>query len=105
MKNKVFTLFLLLFMSLNVVHAYVIEMLDTHSCHVSEYVHNINDTLKSDAVEDDICHMHHFFHIVFILPETIHEPSEKGFTQKPYANTKTYEYNSYDNFLKPPIGV
>ncbi|QOP44792.1 hypothetical protein [Sulfurimonas paralvinellae] len=103
MKNRLLTLFLLLSMSFNIAHAYVIEVLDTHSCHVSEYVHDLND--NSETSDNDICHMHHFFHIAIILPEIINELSDKGFTQKPSSNTKTYEYNSYDNFLKPPINA
>jgi hypothetical protein len=89
-------------MSFNIAHAYVIEALDTHPCQVSEYVHEYHD-MKNTVADDDICHLHHFFHIAFILPEINQELSHKSFAQKPYSNTKTYEYNSYDNFLKPPI--
>ncbi len=105
MKNRLLTFLLLCSICFNIAHAYVIEVLDTHSCHVSEYVHDINDGSKSDMAEDDICNIHHFFHIAFILPEINNEFSHKDFTQKPYSNTKTYEYNSYDNFLKPPINA
>ena len=35
-------------MSFTILHAYVIEALDTHPCHVSEYVHDFND--NSDMV-------------------------------------------------------
>ena len=104
MKNRLLTLFLLFSIGFNVAHAYVIEVLDTHSCHVSEYVHEVNDT-ENTVVDDDICHLHHFFHIAFILPEIKNELRHKGFTQKPYSNTKTYESNSYNNFLKPPINA
>lgn len=103
MKNRLLTLFLLFSIGFNIAHAYVIEVLDTDSCQVSEYVHEVNDT--SDAATDDVCHLHHFFHIAFILPEINNELRHKGFTQKPYSNTKTYEYNSYNNFLKPPINA
>ena len=102
MKNRLLTLFLLLSISFNIAHAYVIEALETHSCQVSEYVQECHD-IKNTAADDDVYHLHHFFHIAFILPEIKRELSHKGFTHKPYSNTKTYEYNSYDNFLKPPI--
>ena len=92
-------------MSFNIAHAYVIEALDTHPCHVSEYVHNMNDNLSNDMADDDICQIHHFFHIAYILPEIKSELSHESFTLKPYSNTKAYEYNSYDNFLKPPIAL
>jgi len=90
-------------MGFNIAHAYIIEAFDTHPCHVSEYIHDINDTTQDDMVDDDICHMHHFFHIAFILPEIMNELSQKSFSQKHHSNIKTYEYNLYDNFLKPPI--
>ena len=103
MKNRLLTLFLLLSLSFNIVHAYVIEAFDTHSCQVHEYVHEFNES--SEMADDDICHIHHYFHIAFILPEMSSELSNNGFTQKPSSNTETYEYNSYDNFLKPPINA
>jgi len=104
MKNKILTLFLLLAMSFTVGHAYVIAALDTHPCHVSEYVHEISD-LTASAADDDICHLHHFFHIATILPEVNPLIQRIRFTQQPHSNTKRYEYNSYNNFLKPPINA
>ncbi len=88
-------------MGFNVVHAYVIEALDTHPCQVSEYVHDVSGS--SEIADDDICHLHHFFHIAYILPEIDVKLSHKTFDVKPYSNIRIYEYNSYDNFLKPPI--
>ena len=88
-------------MSFSIVHAYVIEALDTHPCQASEYVHDCND--NSDMANNDICHIHHFFHIAYILPEVHVKLLRKSFGEKPYTHTKTYEYNSLNNFLKPPI--
>ncbi len=102
MKNRLLTFFLLCSICFNIAHAYVIEVLDTHSCQVSEYVHEVND-IENVVADDDICHLHHFFHIAFILPETNVILSRENFAAKPYANNKKYEYNSTKNFLKPPI--
>ena len=90
-------------MSFSIVHAYVIEALDTHPCQASEYVHDFND--NSDMENDDICHIHHFFHIVYILPDVYVELLHKNFGEKPSSNSKTYEYNSLNNLLKPPINT
>ena len=105
MKKNLLALLLLLSMSFNIAHAYVIEALDAHPCQASEYVHNINDTLQNDTPENDICHMDHFFHIAFILPELEISLSRSNFTHLPFSNIQKYEYNSYDNFLKPPINA
>ncbi len=88
-------------MSFSVVHAYVIEVLDAHPCQVSEYVHDLNN--ESEIADDGICHLHHFFHIAYILPEVDVKLSHKTFDAKPYSTITLYEYNSYDDFLKPPI--
>ncbi len=88
-------------MSFSVVHAYVIEALDTHPCQVSEYVHDLSN--ESNIVYDDICQLHQFFHIAYILPEIDVKLLHKTFDTQPYSNIKIYEYNLYDNFLKPPI--
>ena len=89
-------------MSFSVLHAFVIEALDTHACEISEYVHDINEQVDEPS-EGDICHIHHFFHISFIIPELQVELPCKKFSQKPSSRDMIYEYNSYANFLKPPI--
>lgn len=88
-------------MGFNVVHAYVIEALDTHPCQVSEYVHDVSGS--SEIADDDICHLHHFFHIAFILPTVSFKFSQDNFTQNPFSKSSLYEYDSSKNFLKPPI--
>ena len=105
MKKNLLTFLLLLSMGFNIAHAYVIKAFDTHSCQASEYVHNINDALQNDTPENDICHIHHFFHIAFILPELEISLSRNNLLQRPFSYSKKYEYNSYNNFLKPPIHI
>jgi len=90
-------------MSFSVLHAFVIEALDTHACQVSEYVHDINEQEIEELSQGDICHIHHFFHISFIIPDVQVALPYKKFSQKPSSRDTIYEYNSYANFLKPPI--
>jgi hypothetical protein len=104
MKKKLLTLFLLLSMSFSVLHAFVIEALDTHSCEVSEYVYELSEQVY-EVTEDDICHLDHLFHISFIIPQLQVAFLCQNPSQKPSSTDKIYEYNSYDNFLKPPIGA
>lgn len=101
MKKRVLTLVLLLSIGFNVAHAYVIEALDTHPCHVSEYVHEFhNDT---SAPTDDICHLHHFFHIVFLIPQIDFAVGDNYVPSQPLSETELYSYTPDTNFLKPPI--
>jgi len=103
MKNRLLTLFLLFSISFNIVHAYVIEALDTHPCQVNEYIQEFHD--ENNIPADDICHLHHFFHIAFILPEIDEIQTHEHLTTKPSTKAKHYKYNSYKNFLKPPINA
>ncbi len=103
MKKQILTLFLLLSISFNVVHAYVIKLIDTKPCQVSEYVYEVNNSYEIE--DDDICKIDHLFHIAFILPEICIPLSRQYVPQKPYSSIKIYEFSSYDNFLKPPISA
>jgi hypothetical protein len=66
-------------------------------------VHNINDV--AEMTDGDICHLHHFFHLAFVLPETALINADKTVTQKPVTRVKSYKYNLQINFLKPPINL
>ncbi|MEN4045659.1 MULTISPECIES: hypothetical protein [Sulfurimonas] len=103
MKKRLLTFVLLLSMSFNILHAYAIEVLETDPCQVSEYVHEFSN--NSETADNCICQLHHCFHIAFILPEINIPFARENFSQKPYSNIKIYEFNSYDNFLKPPISA
>ncbi len=101
MKNRLLTLLLLFSISFNIAHAYVIAEYDAHPCEVHEYVHEFQNAHGIEA--DDICHLHHFFHMAFILPPInivlFHDDVNTLHSQK----RNTYTYNSHKNFLKPPI--
>ncbi len=103
MKNRLLTILLLFSISFNIAHAYMIDALDTHPCQVNEYVHEFHD--DSNIPADDICSLHHFFHIAFILPEIDDLVISEYLTTKPSTKAQHYKYNSYKNFLKPPINA
>ncbi len=103
MKRKDILIFLLLFaMGFNALHAYAIEMLDTHACEVSEYVHEFSYD-ADEHIDGDLCHIHAGFHTLVILSENnlFVELSKLSYT--PHFHGKIYNYNPYNNFLKPPI--
>jgi len=88
-------------MSFQVLHAYVIDALDTHSCEVSEYVLEFSQPI-SDDISDDICNIHSEFHSTYIIPENITLIKEKELSQKPLTLIKTYEFSSTQDLLRPP---
>jgi len=88
-------------MSLQVLHAYAIDALDTHPCEVSEYVVEFSHPI-SDDITDDICNLHASFHNVFLLPENILLPKEREASHNPQLSIKIYKYSSNQNLLRPP---
>lgn len=101
MKKRILTLVLLLSIGFNVAHAYVIEVLDTHPCQMSEYVDEFHNDTAIPA--DDICHLHHFFHIAFILPHINVTLSGSYIASKPSAKINRYTFIQNTTFFKPPI--
>jgi len=102
MKNKnILTLVLLFVMSFQVVHAFAIDMLDTHQCQVSEYVDEFSFNL-ADEYKNDVCSIHAGFHHSFIIPEYTYLVSDKLIKELPQAFIESYEYDGTKNFLKPP---
>jgi len=91
-------------MSLQVLHAYAIDALDTHACEVSEYVVEFSQPL-SDDIAGDICNIHAEFHNTFLIPEHFFIAQKVNISQKPFTELLSYEYTSYDNAVKPPINL
>ena len=103
MKRKDILTFLLLFtMSFQVLHAYVIDALDTHSCQVNEYVHEFSQSSSGDTQKHDICDIHFEFHTAFIIPQNVTIKQTDYLQEKPYSLINDYEYDASRNFLKPP---
>lgn len=83
-------------------HAFVIDALDTHSCQMSEYVNDFTQN-PNDAPDGDICHLHASFHHPFLLFCEVLFLTTKTEQQTPSFILYRYDYISYDNSIKPPI--
>jgi len=102
MKNKnILTALLLFFMSFQVLHAYVIDELDTHACEVSEYVQEFSQPVNLDD-PSDICNIHAEFHLSFIVPQNLELPARKKIQEQPYSHLISYDYDVAKTFLIPP---
>ncbi len=104
MKKKILTFVLLLAMSFQVVHAFVIDALDTHACEVSEYVVEFSQPI-SDDISGDICNIHSEFHNTFLVPPQMFLSHKITISEKPFSKLLSYEYISYDYTVKPPINL
>ena len=101
-KKNLLSLLLLFTMGFQVVHAYAIDMLDTHECEVNEYVVEFSQPI-SDDISGDICNIHFSFHIAFLVPEPILFPLNIDSPESPQAFIKSYDYDAQKTFLIPPI--
>jgi len=105
MKNKNILILVLLFvMSFQVLHAYAIDMLDTHECQVSEYIDEFSFNL-ADEYKNDVCSIHAGFHHSFIITEYTYLTADKLIKELPQTFIKSYDYDATQNFLKPPRTV
>ncbi len=101
-KKNLLSLLVLFMMSFQVVHAYAIDMLDTHKCEVNEYVVEFSQPI-SDDLSGDICNLHSSFHIPFLLPQAILFPINTDSPESPQSFIKSYDYDAPKTFLIPPI--
>jgi len=105
MKNKrVLTLLLLFVMSFQVVHAFAIDMLDTHECEVSEYVVEFTQAVHVDE-PNDICNIHSEFHISFLVPTKLELSQTDTLQELPFSNLVSYDYDATQTFLIPPRNI
>jgi superfamily I DNA/RNA helicase len=98
MKHKLLHIILLFTISFSTFHAFAVDILDSEHNHVVEYVQD-SDHLESD---DSLCHIHHFFHISYIIPEKITLTKEQSTLQNPLYFEKNYSFESTQKLLKPP---
>jgi len=98
MKKKLLNFLLLFVISFSTLHAFTVDMLDTQHNHVVEYVQDVKH-LESD---ESVCHIHHLFHISYIIPEKISLIAKTTLRLKPLYFKKDYNFKSLDNLLKPP---
>jgi len=105
MKQGRIHIFILLFsMSFTIVHAFAIDMLDTHECQINEYVQEFSQPI-SDFDSDDICNIHHGFHMAFIIPINLILSTHPLRNSKPQSFDKLYKYTAYETEIKPPISL
>ncbi len=88
-------------MSFSIVHAYAIEALDTHDCHVNEYVQEFSQPLNND-MSDDVCNIHYEFHTAFILPESVKLSQKIVFSEARSRVSMKYDFSSFNDLLRPP---
>jgi len=98
MKNKLLNAILLFAITFSSLHAFVVDIIDSEHNHIVEYVQNVNH-LESD---ESVCHIHHLFHISYIIPEEISLVAKTTIRLKPLYFKKDYNFKSLDNLLKPP---
>jgi hypothetical protein len=102
MKKKNLLVLLLLFaMSFNTLHAYVIDVLDTHACGVNEYAHDFS--VADEKIDGDICHLHAAFHVNVILSESSITLESFYLSFTPSYIGKIYNYSAQKNFFRPPL--
>lgn len=102
MKNKnILTLVLLFVMSFQVVHAFAIDMLDTHQCQVSEYVDEFSPSGEHEY-DGDVCSIHAGFHHSFLIPQNLELIQRHRLQEQPYSHLTSYEYDATKTFLIPP---
>jgi len=99
--KKLLSFFLLLSMSFSVLHSFAIEALDTHQCHVGEYVQEFDKPIN-DELSGDICNIHHEFHTPFIIPEQALFTSNASISEQPLSTQDTHDYTQSQNLLRPP---
>ncbi|HIP20083.1 MAG TPA: hypothetical protein EYG70_03060 [Sulfurimonas sp.] len=105
MKNKkILTLLLLFVMSFQVVHAFAIDMLDSHKCQVSEYVQEFSQAVHLDE-PNDICNIHSEFHLSYLIPQNLEIIQTQKLQEQPYSNLISYDYDITKTFLIPPRHV
>ena len=100
MHHKAIKLLLLLALSFNIAHAAIIASHD-HCSHatVSEYLQEID---HEDAC-DDLCHLHHLFHLSAILDDYTDLLPALTHTPQPYTTLLGYHPPFKTTEQKPPI--
>ncbi len=100
--RKLISVLLLMAMGFSSLHAYAISFLDEDHCEVREYIQEFSQE-STHNVKNDICNIHHEFHIAFVLPEATLLPSQLQFSTATVMTLERHDYQPPKNFLKPPI--
>jgi len=100
MRSKIIHLLLLMALTFNIAHASIIAVED-HCDHesVSEYVLEQSDSQQCN----DLCDLHHLFHLTAIITPTISFLNATQFRETPKTELLTYHPLFKETENKPPI--
>ena len=100
MKPKSLVTFALLFvLGFSIVHEYAFAIVKTDHCTAMEYVAE----LEAPSDHGDICDTHFEYHQSFVLTSNVTSPKVDNTSSSKTFLTESYNFKTYDNFLKPPI--
>lgn len=100
--RKLISIVLLAALSFSTMHAFAISFLDDDHCSVTEYVHEINAGSEHE-IDGDVCDVHHEFHTLFLLPETIPVTDEYQPIATELSAAEYYTFYLQTHVLQPPI--
>jgi len=100
MRSKLIHLLLLMALTLNIAHASIISA-DDHCHHenVSEYVLELSDSQGCN----DLCDLHHLFHMTAIMTNVLSFTDIEPFKVSPQSKLLTYHPPFKETENKPPI--
>lgn len=100
-KSKVWAILLLIAFSFSISHAYVIEVNEIGHCSVQEYVQEFSQS--NDC--DDLCDVHHMFHMSYITVDTIFSMDFDTLSFTPIYNPDHYNGDYNPSSFRPPIAI
>ena len=98
---RLLSIVLLLSITFNTFHSFVIDAFDAHPCSVSEYVEEFSHTPHNE-LSGDICELHAAFHVLFILYETACLHTTELLHEAIQTHIQKYTFNYQNNLIKPP---
>ena len=101
-KRKLIHIVLLMVIGFSNLHAYAIDFIDTDHCNIEEYVHEFTQNSTLD-ISDDICDVHHAFHIPFLLPELNVFISKKHQKDALFSDPSKHDFQNFESISRPPI--
>ncbi len=103
MKTTIVKLLLLLSLSFNITHAAFIAMEDDHTeCHHATAIQFVSEQSSGDDC-GDLCKMHHLFHFIAILDETVPVVEVPALQDAPQSKTTAHTPPFETTEHKPPI--
>ncbi len=100
MRSRFIQILLLLALTFNISHAAIIAA-DDHCDHesVSEYISEMTESQECD----DLCDIHHLFHLTAIITSTLTFTDTSFHTEQPNTELLSYHPAFKISSIKPPI--